>query len=288
MDDKNVHEIIVDRADDTLVASKTGVKNGPKLKQEELTKLAKELLQSCPDPKALSAEVMLPGNILVSVVMPPLAPEGPFLRIWKIPAEQFTLDDLVKWDAMTAELKDYLTKMIQSNQSFIIAGGAGSGKTTLFNAMLNSLPEEYHLVTIEQYGELNIKRRRTVRLVAPSRKSHELVDLVEIASRSRGDCLALANGHGAEINPFMELIRDGHQGMMCLSGENVFDTLKRLEYKMSANCPWMSLEDIRYSITQAFSHIIFQARGSDGKRKITNLAKLEFKEGEIILNSVKL
>ena len=72
-----------------------------------------------------------------------------------------------------------------------------------------------------------------------------------------------------------------------MSGENVFDSVKRLEYKISANAPWMSLEDIRYSITQAFSHIIFQNRESDGKRKVSHLAKLEYVEGEIQINPVK-
>ena len=101
MDDKNVHEIIVDRADDILIAGPAGVKKGPKFTQAALMKLAQQLIKCSPDPKALSAEIVLPGNILVSIVMPPIAPEGPFLRIWKIPDQQYSLDDMVKWEAMT-------------------------------------------------------------------------------------------------------------------------------------------------------------------------------------------
>ena len=287
MDDKNVHEIIVDRADDILIAGPSGVKKGPKFTQAALLKLAQQLIKCSPDAKALSAEIVLPGNILVTIVLPPIAPEGPFLRIWKIPDQQYSLDEMVNWEVMTKKQKDYLTNLIQNNKSILVAGSAGSGKTTLLNTMLHSLPEEYHLVTIEQYGDLNMKRPRTARLVAPHHQSQEMIGLVDIASRARGDCLALAYAQGSEILPFIELLRDGHQGMMCMSGENVFDAIKRLEYKISAHAPWMTLEDIRYSITQAFGHIIFQTREADGKRKISHLAKLEYVEGEIQINPVK-
>ena len=106
MDDKNVHEIIVDRADDILIAGPAGVNKGPKFTQAALLKLAQQLIKCSPDSKALHAEIVLPGNILVSIVMPPIAPEGPFLRIWKMPDQQYSLDDMVKWEAMTQKQKE--------------------------------------------------------------------------------------------------------------------------------------------------------------------------------------
>lgn len=288
IDDKDVHEIIVDRADDSLIGIRNEIKKGPKLKQTDLIKLADQIRKKSHDPEALSAEVLLPNNILVSVVMPPIAPEGPFLRIWKIPQQEITFDKMVEWDFMSKSQAAYIKNLLQTDQCLILAGGVGSGKTTMLNSMLECLPKEYHLVTIEQYAELSINRPRTLRLVAPHNKAQELNELVEIASRSRGDCLALANIHGAEILPFIELLRDGHQGVMSISGENVFDAIKRMEYKISAHAPWMTLDDVRHSITKAFGHIVFQARQADGTRELTHLARLEFAEGEIKVEPVKL
>jgi Flp pilus assembly CpaF family ATPase len=287
IEDKNVHEIIIDRADDSLYVIKNEIKKGPKLKQLELVKLAGQIMKHASNPKAYSAEVLITMNMLVHVVLPPLAPEGPFIRIWKIPHETFTFEHMIEWDVMSRFQADYIKNLLQTNQSLVLAATAGAGKMTLLKMMLDSLPKEYHLVTIEQYAELNLTRPRTVRLVAPHNKASELTDLVEIASRSRGDCLALANIHGPEIMPFLELLRDGHQGIMSTSGENVFEAIKRLEYKISAHAPWMTLDDIRLSITKAFGHIIFQARQPDGKRKLTHLARLEFSDGEIKLVPVK-
>jgi pilus assembly protein CpaF len=286
IDDKDVHEIIIDRAEDCMIGIKNEIKKGPKFKQIELNKLAQQILKNAHDPKSLSAEVLLPNNILVRVIMPPIAPDGPFLRIWKKPNQEVTIDHLLKWDFMTKKQADYLNNLLKTDQSIIVAGSLGSGRTTFLNTLINLVPESYHVVTIEQYAELNGDRPRTVRLVASQNKAHEMVELVEMASRSRGDCLVLSSIHGPEVLPFIELLRDGSQGMLSMTGENVFDVMKRLEYKISANAPWMTLDDIRYGITKAFGHILFQDKLSDGKRKLTHLARLLFVDGEIKIEEV--
>ncbi len=286
--DKNVFEIIIDHSSDSLIAGKSGIKKGPNFKPQELEKLSQELMRFSSNQDALTAEVLLPGNILVFIALPPLALNGPFIRIWKKPSQSFGLEKLLEWGAMDEKQMVYLKNLIQTDQSFIVGGNAGSGKTTLMNCILNTLPEEFHVVTIEQYSELDINRPRTVRFVAPQNKASEMLDLVEAASRSRGDCLVLNGAKGAEIFPFMELIIEGHQAIMSMSGENIFDVLKRLEYKISANAPWMSIDDIKFSMTKAFGHIVFQERDKSGKRKISQMVKLSFIDGEIQAVQVKL
>jgi hypothetical protein len=50
----------------------------------------------------------------------------------------------------------------------------------------------------------------------------------------------------------------------------------------------MSIDDIKFSITKAFGHIIFQERDKSGKRKINQIVKLSFIDGEIQPMQVKL
>lgn len=284
--DKDVHEIIIDRADDSLFATRKGVQKGPKLKQIDLNKLASSLMKLSPDPKSLSCSLSI-DNLLISVILPPIAPEGPFIRIAKVPEENFGLERMVEWKAMSSSQMEYLRNLLKTDQSILLAGKAGSGKTTFLNSMLNELPDAYHLVTIEQYGDLKIKRPRTLRLTAPHHTEKEMVDLVKLAGDSRGDYMALAYGQGAEIYPFIELIREGFSGIMCMAGENLFETLKRIEYKISANAPWMTLEDIRYSITQAFGHAVFVGKDTANKRVVQNLVKLNYVDGEIKVDPIK-
>lgn len=284
--DKDVNEIIIDRAEDSLFATRKGTQPGPKLKQAELNRIASSLMKLSADPKAYSGSLSI-GQLLISVILPPLAPEGPFIRIAKVPEESFGLDQLYEWKAMTKTQLDYMKNLMQTDQSVLLAGKAGSGKTTFLNSMLNELPKEFHLVTIEQGGDLKLKRPRTLRLTAPNHTEKEMVELVKLAGDSRGDYMALAYGQGAEIYPFIELIREGFSGIMCMAGENLFETLKRVEYKISANAPWMTLEDIRYAITQAFGHVIFVGKESDNRRAVQNLVKLKFVDGEIKYESIQ-
>lgn len=285
--DKSVHEIIVDQSNDSLIAKRSGVSKGPSFKAGELEKLSRDLMKYSSNEKALTAEFLIPGNILIFIAHPPLSMNGPFIRIWKMPDQNFGLEQLVEWGAMNNKEMDYIQKLIQTDQSFIVGGNAGSGKSTLMNCILNTVPKDYHVVTIEQYCELITTRPRTVRFVAPQNKASEMSDLVEAASRSRGDCLILSEAKGGEILPFIDLIREGYQGIMSMAGENVFDVIKRLEFRISANAPWMSIEDIRFSITKAFGHIIFQSKDENGKRKLNRLAKISFSDGEIQITPIK-
>lgn len=284
--DKDVNEIIIDRAEDSLFATRKGVQPGPKLKQIDLNKLAGSLMKLSADPKALSCSISI-DNLLISVILPPLAPEGPFIRIAKVPEESYGIEKMVEWRSMTQTQKDYLQNLLNTDQSIILAGKAGSGKTTFLNCFLNSIPKDYHLITIEQSGDLKLKRPRTLRLTAPHHTEKEMVELVKLAGDSRGDYMALAYGQGAEIYHFIELIREGFSGIICMAGENIFETLKRIEYKISANAPWMTIEDIRYAITQAFGHAVFVGREGAGHRAVQNFVKLKFVDGEIKMESIQ-
>jgi Flp pilus assembly CpaF family ATPase len=48
--------------------------------------------------------------------------------------------------------------MVRSRRNVIIAGGTGSGKTTLMRALINEVPPEERIVTIEDAYELGLER----------------------------------------------------------------------------------------------------------------------------------
>jgi len=65
-----------------------------------------------------------------------------------------TMDDLVEQDFMSAQAKQLLEAMVQSSHGLMIVGDGESGKTTLLNALLQLLPTDAKIVTIERAGEL--------------------------------------------------------------------------------------------------------------------------------------
>lgn len=70
------------------------------------------------------------------------------------PIYPFTLDDLVQLSLMDAPTRECIRLMMQLGDSFIVAGGVGSGKTTLMNAMTGDIPEGQLNLIIEELPEM--------------------------------------------------------------------------------------------------------------------------------------
>ena len=71
----------------------------------------------------------------VNAIVPPLAIDGPALTIRKFKKDKLTLDQLVKFGAITPEGADILQIIGRCRANVLISGGTGSGKTTLLNCL---------------------------------------------------------------------------------------------------------------------------------------------------------
>ena len=73
--------------------------------------------------------------------------------------------------------------------------------------------------------------------------------------------------------------------MALVSGENIFDAIKGLEFKALSCNYGRSIEDIRYTIANSFDLIVFQEKMPDShKRKITRIASISYDEGKVKLD----
>ena len=71
----------------------------------------------------------------VSVVIPPLALDGPTLTIRKFAKERLTLDKLISFKSMSRECATLLSIASRCRCNILVSGGTGSGKTTLLNCL---------------------------------------------------------------------------------------------------------------------------------------------------------
>lgn len=219
----------------------------------------------------------------VNIVLPPVALNGPSINIMKIPEKEVTLDDLVQWEALDRKGKALIEDILKNNEGVLVAGNIGSGKTTLLNTLIKYIPEPSRVVTLERNSDLIVKRPMSTRLMANSRKPEAMVELLNIAENMRADYIVLNDARGPEVMPFIDFVRHNCSGMALISATDVIDAIKRLETKALISSEGMSLEDVRYAISQAFTRIIFQERLPDGKRKVTNISSIVYESGELKL-----
>ena len=94
----------------------------------------------------------------VNAIIPPLALRGPCLTIRKFSKEKLVAEDLVRFDAVSMPMMQFLEMAVTNHKNIIISGGTGSGKTTLLNVLSNYIPSRERIVTVEDAAELHESR----------------------------------------------------------------------------------------------------------------------------------
>src|SRR6185436_8529272 len=100
----------------------------------------------------------------VNAIVEPLAIDGPCLTIRKFKKDKLTLDQLVKFGAISPEGAEILKIIGRVRCNVLISGGTGSGKTTLLNCLTNYIDEDERIITCEDAAELPPQQPHTARL----------------------------------------------------------------------------------------------------------------------------
>lgn len=237
-----------------------------------------------PELKTLS--ISLDEYTRVNFVFPPVSVKGTSVLINKIPKQEVSLEDLVKYGALEEEGRKIIEESIELGYGILIAGNPGSGKTTLLNTLVEAIPQPRRVITLERYADLIIKRPKVCRLQTQYQSAAEMVELVSMAERLFPDYLILPECYGPEVMPFLELVRNNCSGMALVTGENSLDALKRLETKAVLSSDGMSLEDARYAISQSFELVIFQEKRKNGKRLVSSIGEISYDSGELKLKII--
>ncbi len=287
---KHVYEIIIDAFDDVYYVDHGDILSGKFFKKEsELNSFIDRLLKY--SKKKISKDdytyfFQLDSHTRINIVLPPLAAKGPSVVITKNPQQNVTFDDLMEWKALDLEGKNLIESILGSNKGFLVAGNMGSGKTTLFNTLINAIPQPLRVVTLERNPDLVIDRQKTCRLQSQTQKPAEMIELISLAERMRGDVVALSECVGPEVGPFLEMCRSNTTGVALTTGVNVFDAVKRMQTKTVLSSDGFSLEEANYALAQTFSYIIFQEKRESGMRVISSISETSYADGELKLKTI--
>ncbi len=146
--------------------------------------------------KPYSDFVLHDGSRFSGVIGSELTAEGPAFTIRRFPENPFSLPQLVAKRALSPLMAAYLWLALEARAIFGIAGPTGSGKTTLFSALLACLNPRAKVITIEDTFEIRIPHnhwlrmttRRPAALVAKELEVHES-ELIDMAMRMRPNYL---------------------------------------------------------------------------------------------------
>ncbi len=240
------------------------------------------------DRKKPYVDARLPDGSRVNIIIPPCALPGPTITIRKFPHRRLTIDDLINWGTLTPQMGEFLRACVMGELNIIVAGGTGSGKTTMLNVLSAYIPTEERIVTIEDSAELRLSQPHVVGLETAAADVDgtgqvSIRDLVANSLRMRPDRLVIGEVRGGEALDLLQAMNTGHEGCLATVHANTpRDVISRLETMALMAGLGIPVEVLRRQIAAAIHLIILVSRMRDGKRKITQITEIQGMEGDTV------
>ena len=144
-------------------------------------------------------------------LLPPVA-LAPCFAIRKPATTTFRLSDYVRAQIASPRLAKVLAEAVAEGRNILVAGGTGSGKTTLANALLAEIAGlDQRVVIIEDTRELRCDARDAV-LLRTKPGIATLADLVRSTLRLRPDRIVVGEVRGGEALDMLKAWNTGHPG----------------------------------------------------------------------------
>ena len=173
-----------------------------------------------------------------------------------------------------------LHALVASKLNVLIAGGTGSGKTSMLNALSSFIPEGERVVVIEDSRELQLQRQHVCQLEArppdPKGKGEVSIrDLFRATLRLRPDRIVVGEIRGGEALDLIQAMTSGHGGCMgTLHATYPRDTISRFETMAMMSDLDMPLHALRIQLASAVNIIVQVSRLQDGSRKVTHISEV--------------
>ncbi|RDJ26884.1 CpaF family protein [Bosea caraganae] len=225
----------------------------------------------------------------VNVIAPPLAIDGPALTIRKFKKDKLTLDQLVRFGAISPPGAEILKIIGKVRCNLVISGGTGSGKTTLLNCLTNYIELDERVITCEDAAELQLQQPHVVRLETrpPNLEGTGAVtmrDLVKNCLRMRPERIIVGEVRGPEAFDLLQAMNTGHDGSMgTLHANSPRECLSRIESMITMGGFTLPSKTLREMICSSIDVIVQAQRLRDGSRRITHITEVMGMEGEVII-----
>ncbi len=240
----------------------------------------------------------LPGGERVQIVGPPATRGHWAMAIRRPSAVKLGLEDFAGGDRFAGVIRsserelsaidakllallderrvpEFLDCAVKAKKSILISGGTSTGKTSLLNSLIASIPAAERLITVEDTPEIALDQPNSVGLIAVKGDLGEarigLDDLLNASLRLRPDRIILGELRGAEAVTFLRAINTGHPGSVTTihadSPHGAFEQIALMA--LQAGLPLARRETIDYvrSIIDIAIHVVREG----GRRRISEI-----------------
>lgn len=202
------------------------------------------------------------------------------LSLRRHPKNPWTLEKLQDHAWATASEIQTLRGIVNARKNFLIIGSTGTGKTSLINALLNTIPVNERAIVIEDIPEIALPNSSCMKLVTRDDpqgilKTVDQSDLLRHSLRLRPDRIVLGEIRGAEAKDLLMALATGHSGSFgTLHANDPRQALIRLEMLIQMGAPQWSLQAVRRLIHLSLDYILVVEKAVSGIRKFQGAYKI--------------
>lgn len=298
LEDERITEIMINGPGDIFVeiegaVLKTDTRFESKEKLEDVIQSIVSKVNRTVNESSPIVDARLADGSRVSVVLPPIALNGPILTIRKFSSSVLTMDKLISWGSITKEAAGLINVLVKAKYNIFISGGTGSGKTTMLNVLAQYIPSEERIITIEDSAELQINNIYNIAKLETRNSNTEgkgeitIKDLIRASLRMRPERIIVGEVRGAEALDMLQAMNTGHDGSISTGHANSnIDMISRLETMVLCGAV-LPLEAIRQQIASAIDIMIHLSRLRDKTRKIMEISEIVgYKDGQVLMNPI--
>lgn len=173
--------------------------------------------------------LQLPDGSRLTAVLGGVTERGmspvPIVSIRRHRFSDLTLDDLVRFGALTDQATTFLRAAVLARRTILVSGGTNTGKTTLLRALCHEIPPFERLVTVErdllELG-LHLSPRHPNVVPLHSRQANvegegevDVAQLVQATLRLNPSRVIVGEVLGDEVVPMLNAMSQGNDGSMC-------------------------------------------------------------------------
>lgn len=171
------------------------------------------------------------ADLRISIGHEEVAKSGRTICIRKsYPEVRFGPKEAVESGYMSAQVLQFLINSVQAEMRFVVCGQTGAGKTELVKFLLQFIPPEERVLTIEDNLELHYRQ------INPGANHVELkvgdnftyLDAIRFALRQHPKRIVLSEARGEEVEDLIRAWSTGHSGFSTVHSDSVRNIPDRL------------------------------------------------------------
>ena len=178
-----------------------------------------------------------------------------------------------EYEFISKEGEDFLIKCLEKEESIVIAGPTGSGKTELQKYLLAKLPKFSRVIVIDNIQELeNLRSFDDLDLtswqVSQSNPNASMQELIRNALRSNPDWLVIAEARGKEMSDVLTSVMTGHPIITTIHAKSLEAIPKRICRLIMQADTTQKYEDIYDDVFEHIKYYVYLNRRYTRERKV--------------------